>query len=196
MKLKDRLLNKLADKLKKYGTPEYDYILSCDIRGEVKSAFMTTDCSTIKELTEKSQKGMIDISKLLDDEFKDSEGKVKKIIFCDRENVICLYNSKNNTYYESVHEFFENAEERTYIKCDSDSIYQTFKNYILQSSKYHDLIEFEYDIPRKKAFDSIFSTNQQNYCVANQKDSNNYSDEFVNEEIQENDLIQSQELER
>lgn len=27
MKLKDRLLNKLADKLKKYGTPEYDYIL-------------------------------------------------------------------------------------------------------------------------------------------------------------------------
>lgn len=55
---------------------------------------MTTDCSTIKELTEKSQKGMIDISKLLDDEFKNSEGEVKKIIFCDRENVICLYNSK------------------------------------------------------------------------------------------------------
>lgn len=95
-----------------------------------------------------------------------------------------------------MHEFFDNAEERTYIKCDSDSIYQTFKNYILQSSKYHDLIEFEYDIPRKKAFDSIFSTSQQNYCVVNQKDSNNYSDEFVNEEIQENDLIQSQELER
>lgn len=54
MKLKDRLLNKLADKLKKYGTPEYDYILSCNIKGEVKSAFMTTDCTTIKELTEKS----------------------------------------------------------------------------------------------------------------------------------------------
>ena len=31
MKLKDRLLNKLADKLKKYGTPEYGYISSCDI---------------------------------------------------------------------------------------------------------------------------------------------------------------------
>lgn len=35
MKLKDRLLNKLADKLKKYGTPEYGYISSCDIEWEV-----------------------------------------------------------------------------------------------------------------------------------------------------------------
>ena len=196
MKLKDRLLNKLADKLKKYGTPEYDYILSCNIKGEVKSAFMTTDCSTIKELTDKSQKGMIDISKLLDDEFKDSEGKVKKIIFCDRENVICLYNSKNNTYYESVHEFFDNAEERTYIKCDSDSIYQTFKNFILQSSKYHDLIDFEYDIPRKKAFDNIFSNNEQNYYATESENSDAYSDDFVKDEISENNLIQSKELER
>ncbi len=196
MSLKNKLLNKLADKLKKYETPEYDYILSCDIKGEVKSAFMTTDCTTIKELTEKSQKGMIDISKLLDNEFKDSEGKVKKIIFCDRENVICLYNSKNDTYYESVHEFFDNAEERTYIRCDSNSIYQTFKNFILQSSKYHDLIEFEYDIPRKKAFDSIFSNNVQDHYATEQESFDTYNDDFTKDEIQENNLIQSQELER
>ena len=196
MKLKDGLLNKLANKLKKYGTPEYDYILSCNIKGEVKSAFMTTDCSTINELTEKSQKGMIDISKLLDDEFKDSEGKVKKIIFCDRENVICLYNSKNNTYYESVHEFFDNAEERTYIKCDSDSIYQMFKKIILQSGKYHDLIDFEYDIPRKKAFNSIFFNNEQNYYATESENSDTFNDDFAKDEISENDLIQSKELER
>ena len=196
MSLKNKLLNKLADKLKKYDPPEYDYILSCDIKGEVKSAFMTTDCTTIKELTEKSQKGMIDISKLLDDEFEDSEGKVKKIIFCDRENVICLYNSKNDTYYESVHEFFDNAEERTYIRCDSNNIYQTFKNFILQSSKYHNLIEFEYDIPRKKAFDSIFSNNVQNYYATETESFDTYNDDFIKDEIQENNLIQSQELER
>ena len=95
-----------------------------------------------------------------------------------------------------MHEFFDNAEERTYIKCDSDSIYQTFKNFILQSSKYHDLIDFEYDIPGKKTFDNIFSNNEQNYYATELENSDTYNDDFAKEEINENNLIQSKELER
>ena len=158
MNLKDKILNKIADRLKDYRTPEYDRILSCSIKGEVKGAFMTTDCTTVKELTDKSKKGMIDIGELLDQEFDNSETyHHKAIIFCDKDNIVCLYNSKNNSYYEDVHEFFERAEERVYIKCDSNSIYETFKNFVNQSSKYHEFVEFEYEIPRRKAFETIFS---------------------------------------
>ena len=64
MSLKDKILNKIADKLKDYRTPEYDKILSLDIKGEVKGAFMTVDCHTVKELKDKSKKGLIDVSKL------------------------------------------------------------------------------------------------------------------------------------
>lgn len=158
MSLKDRILNKVADRLKEYRTPEYDRILSCDIRGEVKGAFMTTDCRTVKELSNKSKKGLIDVGKLLEDEL--DKGEIyhhREIIFCDKDNVVCLYNSRNNSYYEDVHESFENAEERVYVKCDNDNIYQTFKNFVLQSSKYHDFVKYEYEIPRKEAFDKVFA---------------------------------------
>ena len=158
MSLKDKILNKIADRLKEYRTPEYDKILSLDIKVEVKGAFMTTDCTTVKELKDKSKKGLIDVSKLLDEELDTGDRyHYREIIFCDKDNVVCIYNRKNDSYYEDVHESFESAEERVYVKCDSDSIYETFKNYINQSSKYHDLIKYKYEIPRKKAFDKLFA---------------------------------------
>lgn len=158
MSLKDKILNKIADKLKDYRTPEYDKILSLDIKGEVKGAFMTVDCHTVKELKDKSKKGLIDVSKLLDEELDTGDRyHYREITFCDKDNVVCIYNGKNDSYYEDVHEFFESAEERVYVKCDSDLIYETFKNYIHQSSKYHDLVKYEYEIPRKEAFDKLFA---------------------------------------
>ena len=161
MDLKYKVLNKLADTLKKYGSKEYDYVDSCEISGEVKTVFFTTDCTTIKELKDKSYKGLININDILEEEFKNSECYHKEIIFCDSNRVVCFYNSRNDSYYESVHEFFDNAEERTYIKCDSDSIYQAFKNFILQSSKYHKYISYNDEIPYKKVFDKVFSNEKQ-----------------------------------
>lgn len=173
MSLKDKILNRLADNLKKYRTPEYDYILSCDISGEVKGAFMTTDCSTIKEIENISNIGLIDVKKLLDDEFDNSENyHIKEIIFCDKENSVCLYNSKNDSYYEDVHEFFERAENRIYVRCNSTHSYETFKNYVNQSSKYHDYIKYEYEVPRKKAFDKIFEEKENNFETKLNKNNN------------------------
>lgn len=158
MSLKDKILNKIADRLKDYRTPEYDQILSCDIRGEVKGTFMTTDCTTVKELTNKSKKELIDVGKLLEEELDEGEKyHTREIIFCDKDNVVCLCSSKNNSYYEDVHETFENAEERVYVKCDSNNGYETLKNFVNQSSKYHDFVKYEYEIPRKKAFETIFA---------------------------------------
>lgn len=158
MSFKDKILNKIADKLKDYRTPEYDKILALDIKGEVKGAFLTTDCKTVKELKDKSKKGLIDISKLLDEELNTGDRYYhKEITFCDKDNVVCIYNGKNNGYYEEVHEFFDPSEERVYVKCDSNNIYETFKNYVNQSSKYHDLVKYEYEIPRKEAFDKLFT---------------------------------------
>lgn len=54
----------------------------------------------------------------------------------DIDNVLCIYNSKNNRYYEDGYEFFVPAEERLYVRCDTTASYETVKNIINQSSKY------------------------------------------------------------
>lgn len=165
MKIKDKLLNaiadRLADKLKEYKKTEYDIILSCYVKAKVKGSFMTTDCTTVKELPEKSQDGIIDIVKLLESEFHNIDTYHRNsIIFCDKDMVACIHNSINNSYYESTHEFFEEAEKRVYINFDNYNDYQTFKNFVNQSSKYHNFVEFKDEIPRKEAFDIIFSKNE------------------------------------
>lgn len=160
MILKEKLTT-LIDSINKRKLPEYDRILSCSVKGEAKGAFMTIDCSTVKQIPEKCQKGLIDIGEILDAEFENSESyHYKKIIFCDKDNVMCIYNSKNDSYYEDVHESFEPAEERLYVRCDTDASYEAVKNFVNQSSKYHNFVEYEYEIPRKDAFKMVFSKTQ------------------------------------
>lgn len=181
MSLKDKILNKIADKLKEYRTPEYDKILSLDIKGEVKGVFMTTNCTTIKELKDKSKKGLIDVTEILDEELNiEDKYHYREITFCDKENVVCIYNSKNDSYYEDVHECFESAEERVYIKCASNKGYETFKNYINQSSKYHHLLKCEKEIPRKEAFTKLFIEKEVDIDKTDKKinDKNSY-DNYV-----------------
>lgn len=160
MNLKERILNKLANNLKKYASKEYDYVTSCEISGEARGIFLTTDCTTVKELKDKSYKGLINIDNILEEEFKNSEHRYKEIIFCDNDKIVCIYNSKNDSYYEDVHECFENAEKRLYIKC-TDRNYKTFKEYINQSSRYHKYIVNSEEIPYKKAFDKVFKDEER-----------------------------------
>ncbi len=161
MNLKDKILNSFSNSFNKRKVPEYDGILSCNVKGEVKGAFMTTDCTTVKLLPSKCKSGLIDIGEILDDEFDNSESyHHKAIIFCDKDNVMCIYNSKNDSYFEDGYEYFEPAEERLYIRCNSDASYEALKNFVNQSSKYHEFVEYEYEIPRKKAFETIFTANE------------------------------------
>ena len=151
MNLKDELSKIFSNSFNKRKAPEYDRILSCSFKGEVKGAFMTTDCTNVKLLPSKCKTGLIDIGEILDAEFDNSESyHHKAIIFCDKDNVVCVYNSKN----------FEPAEERLYIRCNSDASYEALKNFINQSGKYHNLVQYEYEIPRKKAFERIFTANE------------------------------------
>lgn len=159
MKLKERILTAIADKLKDYVTPEYDILLSCYVKAEVKGAFMTMDCTTIKELTNKNKSGIINIADILDEELGDDR-HYKEIIFCDNENVVCLHNSKNDTYYESVHEYFDSAEEKVYIKLGNND-YESVKNFINQSSKYHGFVKYNNEIPDRKAFNKIFMKKEE-----------------------------------
>lgn len=162
MRWKDKLLNKIADRLDKYKTPEYDRTLDCSINGEVKGAFMTLDCTTIKEINNKYQKGLIDVMKLLENELDVGESyHHREITFCDKDNVVCLYNSKNNSYYEDVHESFESAQELVYIKCNTNDAYESFKRFVHQSSKYHNFVKYEYEIPKREAFDKIFASKEK-----------------------------------
>ena len=39
MKLKDKILQYFANELKAYKTPDYDFVTSCEISGEVKKYF-------------------------------------------------------------------------------------------------------------------------------------------------------------
>ena len=122
---------------------------------------MTTDCATVKLLPSKCKTGLIDIGEILDAEFDNSESyHHKAIIFCDKDNVVCVYNSKNDSYFEDGYEYFEPAEQRLYIRCNSDASYEALKNFINQSSKYHNFAKYEYEIPRKKAFEKMFTANE------------------------------------
>lgn len=188
MKLKDRILHYYADKLKAYRTPEYDYVTSCEISGEAKGVFFTTDCITIKELKDKSHKGLINVNDILEEEFKNSECHHKKIIFCDNDRVVCIYNSKNDSYYEDIHECFENAEKRLYIKC-TDVGYKTFKEYINQSSKYHEYIVYNEEIPYRKVFDKIFEEKADRSIM---EDKNKESSKSIKKQIND---IKKQQLE-
>lgn len=185
MNLKDKILNKLADRLKKYATKEqptpeeqptvkeppskkYDFVTCCEISAEIKGAFLTTDCTTVKELKDKAYNGLINVNEILEREFIDDDNSYKSITFCDNDKVVCVYNSRNNTYYEDVHESFETAEKRLYIKC-TDIGYKMFKEYINQSGKYHQYIRYSEKIPQQEAFCKIFN-NQQ---LLEQKNSEN-----------------------
>ncbi len=171
MNLKDELSKFFSNSFNKRKSPEYDRILSCSFKGEVKGAFMTTDCTTVKLLPSKCKTGLIDIGEILDDEFKNSESyHHKAIIFCDKDNVMCIYNSKNDSYFEDGYEYFEPAEQRLYIRCNSDASYEALKNFVNQSSKYHNFVEYEHEIPRKKAFETIFTSNES--LIDNIKDNN------------------------
>ena len=88
MNLKDELSKFFSNSFNKRKAPEYDRILSCSFKGEVKGAFMTTDCTTVKLLPSKCKTGLIDIGEILDAEFDNSESyHHKAIIFCDS---VCL----------------------------------------------------------------------------------------------------------
>lgn len=161
MKLKDKILNTITDSFNKHKIPKYDRILSCIVKGEVKGVFMTKDCNTVKLLPSKCETGAVDIGKVIDAEFDNSEFyHDKSIIFCDKDNVVCIYNSKNDSYFEDGYEYFVPAEERVYVRCNSDASYEALKRFIHQSSKYHEFVEYEYEIPRKKAFETIFNENE------------------------------------
>lgn len=156
MKIKDKILNYYADKLKDYRTKEYDFVSSCYIPCEVKKAFFIDDCTVIKEKENKYGKGFHDLNNILDDEFKEtSSSNRNEIIFIEKENVICLYSNINNGYYESVHEFFDPSQVRTYIKLNEKD-FKLAHEFISQSGKYHDFIKYENEIPYKKVFDKIY----------------------------------------
>lgn len=167
MGLKDKLLNKIADRLSNYQTPIYDSIITMNVKGKVKSVLTTYDCTYQEELKEKEQTGMISIKELLDNEFKDS--KYNSIYFCDKEQVICLYNHSSNTYVEPVHEYFDTAYEITYLICDNKYDYDNLKHYVSQSSKYHTFLEEVDDIPYRKSFNDLFYTKKDNQKEQNNK---------------------------
>lgn len=155
MKLKYKLLNKVADMLSSYRTPKYDTILALDVRGKIKGVLTTYDCTYTKELKDKEQEGFISIDKLLEDEIGDS--RYSDIYFCENDKVICIHNHSKNCYVEPVHECFESAEEKIYLICDTDASYESVKGYISQNSKYHQFLRITDEIPNKIAYDKLFN---------------------------------------
>lgn len=155
MKLREKLLNKIANKLSNYKTPNYDSIINMDVKGKTKGVLTTYDCTYQEVLKDKEQTGLISVDKLLEDEFKDS--KYNSIYFCDKDHTVCLQNHHKHTYVEPVHECFDDAYEVTYLVCDSENGYNNLKFYISQSSKYHTFLEEIDEIPYRKSFEELFS---------------------------------------
>lgn len=159
MKLREKILNKVANKLSNYRSPEYDSIIGIDVKGKTKGILTTYDCTYNEVLKDKEQTGLISVDKLLEDEFEDS--KYNSIYFCDKNRTVCLQNHDKHTYVEPVHECFDDAYEVTYLICDSENGYNNLKFYISQSSKYHTFLKEVDEMPYRKSFEELFSKNDK-----------------------------------
>ncbi len=160
MKLREKILNKVANKLSNYRSPNYDYIIGMDIKGKTKGVLTAYDCTYKKVLKDREQTGLISVDKLLETEFKNSS--YNSIYFCDKDHIVCLQNHHNDTYVENVHECFDNAYEVTYLMCDNENGYNNLKFYISQSSKYHTFFKEIDEIPYRKSFEWLFYANDNN----------------------------------
>lgn len=178
MSLKDKIFNKVADFVNKYKTPDYDRITNATISGFVKGAIVTSDCTYIKPIEEKTQKGMISIDKLLENEL--GNNKYNTITFCEEGNVVCINNKSKNSYIETVHECFDLAQENVYVVCESKNSFETFRDFVNQSSKYHLFLEDAETIPQKEAFDNLFNVKKN--------ENNDITKIFEEKEEQEIDL--------
>lgn len=159
MKIKYKLLNKLADNLSNYRTPEYDNILCLNINGKVKSVISTWNNNYIKEVKEKEQSGFISVNELLDKEIGESD--FCDIYFCENVNTICIYNHSNDGYIETVHEFFDPSKERTYLVCKDRDSYESVKGFVSQSSKYHKFLKIVNEIIDREIFEKIFDNSKK-----------------------------------
>lgn len=159
MKIKDRILNKVADFVNKYKSNDYDKITDSTIFGNIRGALTTYDSTYIKPLDDRTKKGLISIKDLLERELGDS--KFNTISFCENDKVVCINNKSTNRYVETVHECFDNATENIYVICDNKESFNLFRDFVNQSSKYHVFLEDVEEIPMKKTFENLFNINKK-----------------------------------
>jgi len=159
MKIKDRILNKVANFVNKYKSNDYDKITNATIFGNIRGALTTYDSTYIKPLDDKTKNGLISIKDLLDREIGDS--KFNTISFCENDKVVCINNKSTNRYVETVHECFDNATENIYVICDNKESFNLFRDFVNQSSKYHIFLEDVEEIPLKKTFENLFNINKK-----------------------------------
>ena len=159
MKIKDRILNKVADFVSKYRSNDYDRITNATIFGNVKGALTTNDGTYIELLKDKTKKGLISIKDLLESEIGDC--KYNTISFCENNKVVCINNKSKNRFIETSHEYFDYATENIYVICENKDSFDLFRDFVNQSSKYHNYLEDVEEIPYTKAFEDIFNINKK-----------------------------------
>jgi len=93
MKLKEKLLNAIADKLSEHKTPEYDYMENINIVGKIKGVYTTNSGSCKIMIDDKEENGVISMQNLLNKEVKTNDVMIS---LCDKENALCFQdNSKH-----------------------------------------------------------------------------------------------------
>ena len=178
MKIKDRIIKtskKIVPKIKKINRNKkvdkkakenFDTIKSCLINSTIKGAIFNNGSDKYFENNkEKSRKGLIDVDELLEKEVVDND--INDIVFCDKEQVICLTGQRGGRYIEQGHEYFIDVNDQLYIICDDKDNYNSFKEYVKQSSKWHSHFKESDKIPDKDIFDKLF-TNKELKAESNQ----------------------------
>lgn len=176
MSIKQKIKNKIDKYLDKY--KPYDVISSIDIEGTIKSAISNYDGTYIQELKDKNQKGIISINKLLDEELKESRNGT--ISFCEDGNIVSITKNKLSDYVETSHEYFEMVNEKMFLICKDKEHFNRLKEYINQSSRWHNSLDEVREIPNKATFEKLFNIKEQD---------NNFKEE-LNEEIAETKEIE------
>ena len=140
MNLKYIILNKIADKLDSYKTPEnkditptrYDKVSDYLINGEIRSAYINDKNDYYSEETDDRRNGQIYLKEILDKTCDNNFYLDRiKISFHDNENLICIDNHHRHTYLEPIYECFEDGYLKTYIKCDDKKSFNGCKEFIM-----------------------------------------------------------------
>ncbi|MDO4962784.1 MAG: hypothetical protein Q4E75_01615 [bacterium] len=159
MSIKDKLFNKIVDFVNKYKSPEYDRVNNLSINGYSKSVIATPDGNYLKPISDKNQDEFINFDNLLESELGNC--KYGSISFCEDGNVICIYNADKDRYVKLNNELFDTGKELTYITCGSKSNFDSCRDFINQSSKYHKFLEDVEEIPYKDVFNKCFNIKQK-----------------------------------
>ncbi len=138
---------------------KFDVIESCSVNATIKCAAFDNE-SYFKINESYNQEGLINVDHILNEKIE--HGSMRELVFCDKKQVIYLSNIGNGgRYVEDYHESFITVYDHLYIVCDNKESYNSFKNYVKQSSIWHKYFKSSDEVPNIGIYEKLFNDKEK-----------------------------------